>query len=148
MDDGFKKKITIFLLKKTNVFFLLRITTHEFSYKIVRVITIVVSNPVYFLVNALLWCQSIASGYSKRSQFTAILLLSPPSYILYTLEDTSPKVQQHLLRYSNIFEGTITSSKVQQHLRKYRNIFEGTARSSKVQQHLRRYNGNSHWEWH
>ena len=59
--------------------------SHEFSFKIVRVITIVVSNPINFLVNARLWRQSIASGYSMTSQFAAILLLSPPSYILYTL---------------------------------------------------------------
>ena len=37
--------------------------SQEFSFKIVRVITIVVSNPVNFLVNARLWRQSIASGY-------------------------------------------------------------------------------------
>ena len=36
--------------------------SHEFSFKIVRVITIVVSNPVNFLVNVRLWRQSIASG--------------------------------------------------------------------------------------
>ena len=59
--------------------------SHKFSFKIVRVITIVVSNPVNFLVNARLWRQSIASGYSKTSRFSAILLLSPPSSILYTL---------------------------------------------------------------
>ena len=58
----------------------------DFSFKIVRVITIVVSNPVNFLVNALLWRQSIASGYSMTSRFAAILLLSPPSYILYILD--------------------------------------------------------------
>ena len=58
---------------------------HEFSFKIVRVITIVVSNTVNFLVNALQWRQSIASGYSMTSRFSAILLLSPPSYILYTM---------------------------------------------------------------
>ena len=58
--------------------------SHEFSFKIVRVIAIV-SNPVNFLVNARLWRQSIASGYSITSRFSAILLLSPPSYILYTL---------------------------------------------------------------
>ena len=58
--------------------------SHEFRLKIVRVITIVVSNPVNFLVNALLR-QSIAYGYSMTSRFAAILLLSPPSYILYTL---------------------------------------------------------------
>ena len=49
---------------------------HEFSFNIVRVITIVVSNPVNFLVNARLWRQSIASGYSMTSRFAAILLLS------------------------------------------------------------------------
>ena len=59
--------------------------SHEFSFKIVRVITIVVSNPVNFLPNTLLWRQSIASRYSMTSRFTAILLLSPPSYIIYTL---------------------------------------------------------------
>ena len=60
--------------------------SHEFRFKIiVRVITIVVSNPVNYPVNARLWRQSIASGYSMTSQFSAILLLSPPSYILYTL---------------------------------------------------------------
>ena len=58
---------------------------HEFSFKIVRVITIVVSNPVNFLVNVRQWCQSIASWYSMTSRFSAILLLSPASYILYTL---------------------------------------------------------------
>ena len=57
--------------------------SHEFSFKIVPVITIVVLNPVNFLVNARR--QSIASGYSMTSLFSAILLLSPPSYILYTL---------------------------------------------------------------
>ena len=60
--------------------------SHEFSFKIERVITIVVSNPVNFLVNVSLWRQSIASGYSMTSRFSTILLLSPPSYILYTLE--------------------------------------------------------------
>ena len=59
--------------------------SHEFSCKIVRVITIVVSNPVNFLVNALLWRQSIDIWYSMTSRFCAILLLSPPSYILYIL---------------------------------------------------------------
>ena len=59
--------------------------SHEFYFKIVRVITIVVSNPVNSLVNDLLWRQSISSGYSMTSRFAAILLLSPPSYILYTL---------------------------------------------------------------
>ena len=59
--------------------------SHEFSFKIVRVITIVVSNPVNFLVSARLCRQSIASGYSMTSRFSAILLLSPPSYILDTL---------------------------------------------------------------
>ena len=59
--------------------------SHKFSFKIVRVITIVVSNPVNFLVKAFLWRQSIASGYSMTSRFAAILLLSPPSYILFTL---------------------------------------------------------------
>ena len=52
--------------------------SHEFSFKIVRVIAIVVSNPVNFLVNACLWRQSIASGYSMTSRFAAIMLLSPP----------------------------------------------------------------------
>ena len=60
--------------------------SHEFSFEIVRVITIVVSNPVNFLVNARLWRQSIASWYSMRSRFSAILLLIPPSYILCTLD--------------------------------------------------------------
>ena len=60
--------------------------SHEFSLKIVRLITIVVSNPVNFLVNARLWRQSIASWYSITSRFSAILLLSPPSYILHTME--------------------------------------------------------------
>ena len=59
--------------------------SHEFSFKIVRVITIVVSNPVNFLVNVHLWRQSIDSGYSLTSRFSASLLLSPPSYLLYTL---------------------------------------------------------------
>ena len=59
--------------------------SHEFSFKIVRVITIVVSNPVNFLVNARQWRQSIASWYSMTSRISAILLLSRPSYILYTL---------------------------------------------------------------
>ena len=59
--------------------------SHEFSFKIVRVITIVVSNFLNFLVNALLWRQNIASGYSMTSRFAAILLLSSSSYILYTL---------------------------------------------------------------
>ena len=61
--------------------------SHEFSFKIVRVITIVVSNPLNFLVNALLWRQSITSGYSMTSRFAAILLVSSP-YILYTLVHT------------------------------------------------------------
>ena len=59
--------------------------SHEFSIKIVRVITIVVSNPVTFLVNARLWRQSIANGNSMTSRFSAILLLSPPSYIPHFL---------------------------------------------------------------
>ena len=59
--------------------------SHEFNFKIVRVITIVVSNPVHFLVNARLWHQSIHSGFSMTSRFSAILLLSPPSYIICTL---------------------------------------------------------------
>ena len=59
--------------------------SHEFSFKIVRVITIVVSNPVNFLTNAPLGLQSIDSGYSMTSLFAAILLLCPPSFILYTL---------------------------------------------------------------
>ena len=58
--------------------------SHEFSFKIVRVITLVFSNLVNFLVNARLWRQSIASWYSMTSRFSIILLLSPPSYILYT----------------------------------------------------------------
>ena len=56
--------------------------SHEFNFKIVRVITIIVSNPVNFFVNARLWRQSITSWYSMTSRFSAILLLSPPSYIL------------------------------------------------------------------
>ena len=60
--------------------------SHAFSFKIVRVITIVVSNPVKFLMNARLWRQSIASWYSMTSRFSAILLLSPPSYILCTMD--------------------------------------------------------------
>ena len=59
--------------------------SHEFSFKIKRVITIVVLNLVNILVNARLWRQSSVSGYSMTSPFAAILLLSPPSYILYTL---------------------------------------------------------------
>ena len=39
----------------------------------------------YFYFNTRLWRQSIASGHSITSRFSAILLLSPPSYILYTL---------------------------------------------------------------
>ena len=61
---------------------------HEFSFKIVQVIRIVVSNSVNFLVNAFPWRQSIASGYSMTLLLAAILLLSPPSYILYTLGAT------------------------------------------------------------
>ena len=64
--------------------------SHEFSFKIERVITIVVLNPVNFLVNARLWRQSIASWYSMTSRFSFILLLSPPSYILYTLFGVIP----------------------------------------------------------
>ena len=63
--------------------------SRNFSFKIVRVITIVVSNPVNFLVNTRLWRQSIASWYSITSRFSAILLLSPLSYILYTLGITT-----------------------------------------------------------
>ena len=59
--------------------------SHAFSFKIVPVITIVVSNPFNFLVNASLWRQTIMSWYSMTSLFSAILVLSPPSYILYTL---------------------------------------------------------------
>ena len=59
--------------------------SHECSFKIVPVITIVVSNPVNFLVNARPMRSEYASGYSMTSRFSAILLLSPPSYILYTL---------------------------------------------------------------
>ena len=61
--------------------------SHEFSFEIVRVITIVVSNQVNFLVNARLWRQSISSGYLMTSRFADILLLSPSSYILYTLKN-------------------------------------------------------------
>ena len=42
-------------------------------------------NRVNFLVNALLWRQSITSGYSVTSRFAAILPLSPPAFILHTL---------------------------------------------------------------
>ena len=59
--------------------------SHEFSFKIVRVITIVVTNPVNFLVNGRLWRQNITSWYSMTSRFSAILMLNPPSYILYTM---------------------------------------------------------------
>ena len=59
--------------------------SHEFSFKIIRVIRIVVSNPVNFLVCARQWRQSNASWCSMTSGFSPILLLSPPSYILYTL---------------------------------------------------------------
>ena len=59
--------------------------SHEFSFKIVRVITIVVWIPLIFLWMLSLWRQSIASGYSMTWRFSATLLLSPPSYILYTL---------------------------------------------------------------
>ena len=59
--------------------------SHEFSFKIVRVITIVVWIPLIFLWMLSLWRQSIASGYSMTSRFFAILLLSLPSYILYTM---------------------------------------------------------------
>ena len=76
--------------------------SHEFSFKIVAAITIVVSNPVNFLVNARLWRQSIASEYSMTSRFSAIFLLSPPSYILYTLAQpikvsTAIGIYDHLL---------------------------------------------------
>ena len=71
--------------------------SHELSFKIVRVITIVVSNPVNFLVNAGLWRQSTASGYSLTSRFAAILLLSPPSYNLYTLAHTISKLMIFVL---------------------------------------------------
>ena len=70
--------------------------SHEFSSKIVRVITIVVSNPVNFFVNALQWRPSIASGYSMTSRFAAILLLSPPSYILYTLATTIDSIMSSM----------------------------------------------------
>ena len=49
--------------------------SHEFSFKIVRVITIIVSNLINFFVK----CPSMTT------RFAAILLLSPPSYILNTL---------------------------------------------------------------
>ena len=71
--------------------------SQEFRFKILRVITIVVSNPVNFLVNVLLWRQRIASGYSMTSRFAAILLLSPPSYILYTLDDCNLELPIGLL---------------------------------------------------
>ena len=58
--------------------------SHEFSFKIVRVITIIVSNPLIFLWMLGLWRQSIASGYSTTSRFFAILLLSPCTF-LYSL---------------------------------------------------------------
>ena len=48
--------------------------SHEFSFEIARVITIVVSNPHNFLVNARLWRQSIASGCSMTSRIAAIFL--------------------------------------------------------------------------
>ena len=75
--------------------------SHEFSFKIIRVITIVVSNPVNFLVNARLWRQSIASGYSMTSRFSAILQLSSTSYILYTLVNiiaTGMKLHEHEIK--------------------------------------------------
>ena len=59
--------------------------SHEFIFKIVGVITVVISNRVNFLVNDLLWRQSLGGGCSMTSRFAAILLLSPPSYIQYTL---------------------------------------------------------------
>ena len=64
--------------------------SHEFSFKIGRIITIVVSNRVNFLVNTRLWRHSIASGYSMTSRFATILLLSPPFYIQYTLYGLTP----------------------------------------------------------
>ena len=73
--------------------------SHEFSFKIVRVITIVVSNPVNVLVNARLWRQSIASGYSMTLRFSAILLLSPPSYILYTLHPGTARIAESSIVY-------------------------------------------------
>ena len=59
--------------------------SHEFSFKIARFITMVVSNYVNFLVNARLRHQSIDSWHSMKSRFSAILLLSPPSSILYSM---------------------------------------------------------------
>ena len=61
--------------------------SHEFNFKIVRVIMIGVSKPVNFLVNARLWRQSIASRYSMTSRFAAILLLSPPIHTFRTDKD-------------------------------------------------------------
>ena len=43
--------------------------SHEFTFKIVWVIAIVVSNPVNFLVNTHLWRQSIASWCTMTSGF-------------------------------------------------------------------------------
>ena len=57
--------------------------SHEFSFKILRVITIGVSNPVYFPVNVGLWRQSIPSWYSMTSRFSVILLLSTYLYSLH-----------------------------------------------------------------
>ena len=84
---------------------------HEFSFKIVRVITIVASNPVNFLVNARLWRQSIASWYSMASRFFAILLLSPLSYILYTMDTANPRLRtvRQLNRYSSLSDDNSTA---------------------------------------
>ena len=77
--NNFSKTIIVDVIRKSR----------EFSFKIVRIITIVFSNPINFLENARIWRRSIASWYSMTSRFSAILLLSPPSYILYTLVKTS-----------------------------------------------------------
>ena len=62
--------------------------SHEFSFKIVGVITIVVWIPLIFLWILGPWRQSIASRYSMTSRFAAILLLSSLSYVLYTMVQT------------------------------------------------------------
>ena len=59
--------------------------SRQVIYKIVQVVQFPL---IYFFVYALLWHQSIASGYSMTSRFAAILLLSSTTYILSTLIDT------------------------------------------------------------
>ena len=89
--------------------------SHEFSFKIVRVIPIDVSNPVNFLVNVRLWRQSIASGYLMTLRFAAILLLNPPSYILYTLGFSLEIVYQYFFiwfRLLNYFMTAVFGVKV------------------------------------